>query len=70
MKLFEVAIVDKGKVDTSNGNIIEKARIVMDPTSVLAKDTQDAVIAIALSKPEYFKDVDRSRLEILVRPFV
>ena len=64
MELFEVAAFEK-QVEI-HGEIAKKARLVLVPTALLAKN-RDAAIALAGKLiPE---DVDTDRLEVLVRPF-
>lgn len=66
MPLFEVAIIEKPtKKDAEEG---KGERLVFGPKAVVANDAQSAAIAAVLEgeKP----DVDRQRMEVLVRPFV
>lgn len=65
MPLFEVAILEKPTAKEAEDGKSE--RLVMPPRAVVANDPQSAAIAAVLDgeKPE----VDRARMEVLVRPF-
>lgn len=65
--LYEVAIVElpKQKKDEEAG----KETLVLAPTCVIAKDPQGAAIEAVLGNTEKLKEVDRSRMSVLVRPF-
>ena len=65
--LYEVAIIEQPKVskdDPAGADVL-----VLPPTCVIAKDTQGAAIEAVLSNAEKLKDVDRQRMQVLVRPF-
>lgn len=65
MALFEVAILEKPtKKEMEEG---KSERLVFGPKAVVAKDEQTAAISAVLDGE--VGDVDRSRLEVLVRPF-
>ena len=65
--LFEVAIIETPvkKKDEDAG----KERLVLKPIVVVAKDTQAAALEAVMDNMEALKDVDRSRMSVLVRPF-
>lgn len=65
MPLFEVAILEKPtKKEIEEGTGVEK--LVYGPKAVVAVDAQSAAItAVMDDKPT----VDRSRMQVLVRPF-
>ena len=64
--LFEVAILEHPtKKDAEEG---KSERLVFGPKAVLGRDAQSAAI-VAVMDGE-IKDLDRSRMEVLVRPFV
>lgn len=66
MPLFEVAILEKPtKKKAEEG---ETERLVFGPKPVVAKDQQSAVIS-AVMDGELPRDLDRSRMEIVARPF-
>ncbi len=65
MSLYEVAILERPtKKEAEEG---KQERLVFGPKAVVANDPQSAAIAAVLDgeKPE----LDRSRMEVLVRPF-
>ena len=65
MPLFEVAILEKPTANEADEGAQE--RLVLGPVAIVANDPQSAAIAAVLEgdKPK----VDRSRMEVLVRPF-
>ena len=65
MPLFEVAILERPTKKESEDGQSEK--LILKPTAVLASDEQTAAVNAVL----YNKDikVERSRMQILVRPF-
>ena len=65
--LYEVAILERPtKKEAGEG---QNERLVFDPKAVVAHDPQAAAISAVLDEGANIK-VDRSRLEVLVRPFV
>ncbi len=66
MPLFEVAILEKPTKKEAEEGASEK--LVFGPRAVVARDNQSAAIA-AVMDGEVPKDIDRSRMEVLVRPF-
>lgn len=65
MPLFEVAILEKPtKKDAEDG---KGERLAFGPKAIVARDSQSAAIAAVLSEDKI--DVDRQRMEVLVRPF-
>lgn len=67
MPLFEVAILEQpSRKGEGEGT---KERLVLPPTYVIAKDTQGAAINAVLDNAAKLADVDRSRMQVLVRPF-
>jgi hypothetical protein len=69
MPLFEVAILQKPTKKEAEEGASEK--LVFGPVSVVARDQQSAAINAVMdgSKTEMPADTDRSRWEVLVRPF-
>lgn len=66
MPLFEVAILERPtKKGAEEG---ESERLVMKPTPVIAPDQQSAAVAAVMDEVVDL-DVDRNRMEVLVRPF-
>jgi hypothetical protein len=65
MPLFEVAILEKPtKNEAEDG---KSERLVFGPKAVIARDAQSAGIAAVLDADKL--DVNRDRMEVLVRPF-
>ena len=63
--VFEVCIIERPTVkDAEEG---KSAKIVLAPTAVIAKSTQDAPLVAALNAKI---EIDPSRMEVLVRPFL
>lgn len=66
MPLFDVAILEKPtKKEAEQGKC---ERLVFGPTSVVASDEQSAAISAVMDNKEDLK-IDKSRMEVLVRPF-
>jgi len=66
MPLYEVAILQKPTKKEAEDGASE--RLVFGPKSVVANDDQSAAIA-AVMDGDAPRDLDRSRMEVLVRPF-
>lgn len=68
MPLFEVAMLVKPtKKESEEGG---SETLVFGPKAVIANDAQSAAISAVLDNTdEKLKTVDRSRLQVLVRPF-
>ena len=65
MPLFEVAILERPtKKEAEEGKV---ERLAFGPTAVVAADSQSAAIAAVLDAEHI--EVDRQRMEVLVRPF-
>jgi hypothetical protein len=65
MPLFEVAILEKPtKNEAEDG---KSERLVFGPKAVIARDGQSAGIAAVLDADKL--EVNRDRMEVLVRPF-
>lgn len=72
MPLFEVAILETPtKKEAEDG---KQEKLVFGPKAVVSNDMQTAAISAVLGEgegPEGVKiEVDRSRMKVLVRPFV
>ncbi len=63
--LFEVVILEKPTINEQNDGKLP--RIVVGPKLLIAKDASHAAVLVGLDKdlPEF----DRSRMDIIVRPF-
>lgn len=66
MPLFEVAIIQKPTKKEAEYGVSEK--LVFGPKAVVARDNQSAAIS-AVMDGGLDKDIDRTRMEVLVRPF-
>ncbi len=65
MALYEVAILEKPtKKESEEG---KQERLVFGPKAVVANDPQSAAISAVLGDEKV--EVDRARMEVLVRPF-
>lgn len=68
MPLFEVAILQnptkKAAEESGAGQ-----ELIFGPKAVVARDAQSAAISAVLDSNGELHDIDRSRLEVLVRPF-
>lgn len=68
MPLFEVAILENPtKKDAEENGAAQK--LVFGPKAVVARDQQSAAINAVMDGTALPQGVDRSRLEVLVRPF-
>ena len=68
MPLFEIAILEvPTKKEVEEGNALEK--LTFGPTFVVAKDAQSAAIKAIMENTEAAAKVDKSRMQVLVRPF-
>ena len=66
MALFEVAILERPTKKEAEEGASE--RIVMPPTPVVAIDEQSAGINAVMDADKF--EVDRSRMQVLIRPFI
>jgi len=67
MPLFEVAIIEAPTKDQREEGELEK--LLVAPTTVIARDEQSAAIKVALADGS--ADLgNKDRMEVLVRPFV
>lgn len=66
MPLFEVAIIQKPTKKEAEDGVAEK--LVFGPKPVIARDGQSAAIA-AVMDGGVPGDIDKTRMEVLVRPF-
>ena len=69
MPLYEVAILElPTKKEVEEHGTPEK--LVFGPKAVVAQDEQQAAISAVMDTTEDLKDIDRQRMQVLVRPFV
>ena len=65
MPVFEVIVLEHPKKkDAKNG---ELESIIFGPKCVIATDQQQAVLEVVMDHADM--DIDRKRMEVLVRPF-
>jgi hypothetical protein len=65
--LFEIAVVlEPTEKDAKNGALEE---LVIEPTTLVAKDEKSAAMTILLKQAEALGKYDIGRLKVLVRPF-
>lgn len=68
MPLFEIAIMEvPTKKEIEEGTAQEK--LVFGPAYVIATDTQKAAMKTILDNSDTIKDINRDRMQVLVRPF-
>ena len=67
MPLYEVAIIEKPTRKDAEDGAVE--RLVLSPKAVIAKDEQAAAISSVMDNA-LGEGVDRTRMEVIVRPFV
>jgi len=68
MPLFEVAILEMPtKKEIEDGTGIEK--LVFGPKFVVAKDAQSAAIKAIMEDVSKAQDIDKNKMQVLVRPF-
>lgn len=66
-RIFEYAVFKDEKLD-KEGEVSEKAMMLVDPTTILADDDKQVSMLAARSIDEtHMKDIDRIR--VVVRPF-
>ena len=69
MQLFEYAVILQPKTD-KDGEEIEPGQVVVEPTTVLARDEGQAQLLAARAIPdEHTKNGKMDRLQVVVRPF-
>jgi len=69
-KIFEFAIVHhpKNKRDAEGNDVTEKSKIVVELTTVLAADENEALIQASRTIPDEYVD-QLETLDIAIRPF-
>jgi hypothetical protein len=68
MPLFEVAIVEiptKKEIEEGTG----EERLVFGPKAIVALDAQSAALKAVMDAPDEAAKINRSRMQVLVRPF-
>lgn len=67
MPLFEIAVMEVPSPKEASDGAAEK--LVFGPKCVVAKDQQTAALSVVMDDPAAFANVNRARMQILVRPF-
>jgi uncharacterized protein YrzB (UPF0473 family) len=67
MRLYEYAVFKDEKLD-KDGEVVDKAVVLVKPTTVLAKDERQVGILAAKSISDKDMD-DLDRIQVVVRPF-
>ena len=65
-KLFMVAVLEIPKQKTDEEELPPK--LILEPVTVIAKSEQDAAIKIVIGN-KGLDNVDKDRIEVIVRPF-
>jgi len=68
VRLYEYAVILNEKRD-KEGEITDPARIVVDPTTILATDEAQAQLLAGRAIPDEYVDGKLDRLVVVVRPF-
>lgn len=69
MKLYEFAVIMDERTD-ADGEVVEMARIIVKPTTVLARDDAQAQLLAARSiAADDVKGERLDRIRVVVRPF-
>lgn len=67
MPLYEVAILEKPTTKDAEDGKVE--RLILGPKPFVASDTQGAAISAMIEVITATPDIDRSRMQVLCRPF-
>lgn len=68
MQLFQYAVIKTEKLD-KDGEVTDPAAIVVEPTTILARDQKQAELLAARAIPADVADNDLDRLTVAIRPF-
>lgn len=69
MKLYEFAVIRDEKEDR-DGEVVQAAAVVVEPTAVLARDDAQAQLLAARAIPaDELENGNLDRLTVVVRPF-
>jgi hypothetical protein len=68
VKLYEYAVI-ADEVEDRDGKVTEKARIIVEPTAVLARDDAQAQLLAARAIPEDELLDGLDGITVVVRPF-
>lgn len=67
MQLFEYAVIKNEKLD-KDGEVTDDASLIVEPTTILARDAKQAELKAARAIPDSEMD-NLDRLTVVVRPF-
>lgn len=67
MPLFEVVILEHPTPKAAEAGEVEK--LVFGPTPIVAPDAQSAAIAAVMGDPTKLAEVNKSRMQVIIRPF-
>lgn len=67
MPLFEVAILEAPSKKAAEDGATE--RLAFGPVFVIAKEGQSAALRAVMENPQKMTEIDKSRMQVLVRPF-
>lgn len=66
-RLYEYAVIRQGLVN-KDGQVTEKAELIVEPTRVLADNEEQATLLAGRAIPDEHLD-DLQRISLVVRPF-
>lgn len=66
--LFEIVILQVPTKKEIEDNGAEE-KVVFGPVMVVAKDGQTAALRAIMDNPDHVRDIDKTRMNVLVRPF-
>lgn len=66
--LYEIAILEKPTKEQAKNGKTEK--LILGPCAIVAEDDRSAFVSLVMDHSEELKEVDKTRMEVLVRPFV
>lgn len=67
MPLYEVVVLEKPTKKAAEEGALEK--VMFGPTTIVAKDDKAAGLSAIMDNGPALAGADRSRLEVLIRPF-
>ncbi len=66
MPLFEVVILEDPKTSAAKDGTLE--RLVFGPKTIIAQDEQAAALSTVMDNADI--EIDRARMQVIVRPFI
>lgn len=67
MPVFEVVIIEEPSKNAKDDGELEK--LILGPVTVVAKDKESAGTVVAMENADKLKDVVKTRMKVLCRPF-